>query len=575
MRQPIVCVLGHVDHGKTLLLDRIRGTAVALEEPGAITQYISASSISIDAIKRICAPVEKIFRGELKIPGLLFIDTPGHLAFANLRRRGGSIADLAVLVIDVTQGVQSQTVESIQILKEYRTPFIVAANKIDLIQGWRAFAGETFTKSLSLQRENVKKALDEKIYAIVGSLSQYGFSSERFDRVRDFTKEVAIVPMSAKSGEGIPELLLLLAGLSQKYLAARLATEMGPGRGGILEVKFTKELGTTLDVVLYDGSVRKGDLLVFGTATGAKTTKIRGLIIPKNGKFEHVNEVVAAAGVKILGSGLEGALPGSSVIVTRTTEQEKAAAKEIESELQKIMFKTEKIGVILKADTLGSLEGVTCLLESSAIPVRRAGIGAVARHDVAEASSVREKDRYLGAIFAFNVEISPKIAAEASAKKIGLISSNIIYELVDKFKEWQAAEKLREKEEVLAALVWPAKIKILPGYVFRVSKPAIFGIEVQIGIIRPGYELMKTDGTYVGEIKSIQSEKVSLAKAEQGQQVAIAVEGPIFGRHIFEGDVLLTIVPKGHATSWKEKFATQLSKDEAELLEKIRKLARI
>ncbi|RLE95038.1 MAG: translation initiation factor IF-2, partial [Thermoprotei archaeon] len=237
IRSPIVVVLGHVDVGKTTLLDRIRGTAVAAKEPGTMTQHIGASFLPWKALEKMCGPLAKNLRAEIKIPGLLVIDTPGHEAFTNLRRRGGSIADIAILVIDALKGVEKQTIESLEILKDRRTPFIIALNKIDRIPGWESHPGEPFVFSVRKQDEAAVVRLEESIYSVVNELYKFGYMSDRYDRIRDFSKTVAIVPISAKTGEGVPDLLLVLAGLTQRYMLKRLETEERPGRGVVLEVK--------------------------------------------------------------------------------------------------------------------------------------------------------------------------------------------------------------------------------------------------------------------------------------------------------------------------------------------------
>jgi len=136
LRQPIITVLGHVDHGKTTLLDKIRKTAIAAKEAGGITQAIGTTEIPTNVIKTLCGKLLERFKIKLIISGLLFIDTPGHEAFTTLRKRGGSIADLAILVIDINEGIMPQTIESLEILKVSRIPFIIALNKIDRIKGW-------------------------------------------------------------------------------------------------------------------------------------------------------------------------------------------------------------------------------------------------------------------------------------------------------------------------------------------------------------------------------------------------------------------------------------------------------
>jgi len=263
IRTPIVCVMGHVDHGKTSLLDRIRGSSVVSSEAGAITQHIGATIVPIDAIRKLSGSMEKI---PINIPGLLFIDTPGHHAFTTLRARGGALADMAILVVDISQGFQPQTIEALQILRNCKTPFVIAATKTDRIHGWRVNENESFLSSFGKQNERVKGDVENKTYEIVGKLSDLEFSADRFDRVLDFQRNLAIVPVSAHTGEGIADLLMVMIGLAQRYMgdALKLAVE-GPGAGTVLEVKEERGLGTTLDVILYDGTLALGDEIAVAT----------------------------------------------------------------------------------------------------------------------------------------------------------------------------------------------------------------------------------------------------------------------------------------------------------------------
>ncbi|MFZ2536521.1 translation initiation factor IF-2, partial [Methanothrix sp.] len=278
LRTPIVVVMGHVDHGKTTLLDKIRGTAVAKGEAGLITQHIGATEVPLDVVQDFCG---SHFGKEIEIPGLLFIDTPGHHAFTSMRSRGGSLADLAVLIVDVNEGFQPQTIESLSILKRFKTPFVVAANKMDRIGGWHTTTNAPFAKSLKVQSERVTEVLDTRLYELVGELYKYGFDADRYDRITDFTRTVGIVPISAITGEGVPDLLMILVGLAQRFLKDNLQlTATGPGVGTILEVKEEKGLGTTLDVILYNGEFFAGDTVIVGTSREPLVTKIRALLKP-------------------------------------------------------------------------------------------------------------------------------------------------------------------------------------------------------------------------------------------------------------------------------------------------------
>ncbi len=581
LRQPIVCVLGHVDHGKTSILDAIRETGVAKREHGGITQAIGASIFPRDLLDASCGSMLDRMRIKLTIPGLLFIDTPGHEAFTNLCKRGGSIADIAILVIDCTKGIEAQTIEAIEILREYKTPFIVAFNKIDALNGWLPQRGACFADSVKKQRTDVVERLDEKTYQLIGALYNYGFQAERFDRVADFTKQVAIVPVSAKTREGLQELLLFVAGLAQRFMEKTLTTsEDESGKGAILEVREERGLGKTLDVILYDGSLRQGDEIAFNTLSGPATSKVKALLEPKpldemrdpREKFKSVDEVRAATGVKIACEQAEDAIGGSSLFVVRTQEEAHQASEALEEELKQILFETQDKGVLIKADALGSIEAITRLFAAEKIPVKRTAIGAVSRRDVADAIAMRDKNKLVGVIFAFNVPVADDAASEAEAAHVKVFDEKIIYNLIDGYKRWRDAEVEGERREAFQNLVLPAKILIMQGCCFRVSNPCIIGIEVLEGRIRKDYPLMTEDGKPVGAIKSIQRNKESVDEAKKGDQLAISIPEPFFGRQICEKQVLLSSPSKEDVAAIEAKYAKSLSDGERELLSQIKKI---
>ena len=580
LRQPIVVVLGHVDHGKTTLLDKIRGTSVASREPGAITQWIGASLVPKETLKEVCGPLLEKFKFQILIPGLLFIDTPGHETFSNLRKRGGSASDIAILVVDVTKGFEPQTVESIEILKARKTPFMVAANKIDAIPGWKSYANLTFLESLEKQNEEVKIELENRIYSLIGELSKFNFKSDRFDRIKDFRTHVAIVPTSAKTGEGIPELLAVLVGLTQAFMKEILKVTSGPGKGAVIEVKEEVGLGVTLNAIIYDGIIKVGDKIVVGGKEGVIETHVKALLLPKpldeirdpRDKFINVSEVAAAAGVKISAPNLESALAGSPIYVVPENEDKQKYIKLIEEEIGKLRINTDITGVVLKADTLGSLEALIDALKRLNIPVRTADVGDVSKRDVVEAEVVKQKDKFLGVVLAFNIKLLPDAEEEAEKAEIPIFKSNIIYRLIEDYIEWVKKEKAAGKEAELSKLIKPGKIKILEGYIFRRSKPAIVGVEVLEGIIKPKYPLMNKDGKPIGEILRIQDKGKDIQEAKPGMQVAISIDKGIIGRNINEGDLLYVAVPEDHAQSFLTKFKDELTIEELNLLKEILEL---
>jgi len=580
IRQPIVCVLGHVDVGKTLLLDKIRGTAVQMREAGGLTQHIGASFFPAETLLEICREIFKAYRAEIRIPGLLVIDTPGHEAFANLRRRGGSAADIAILVVDVNRGFETQTYECIEILKERRTPFLVAANKLDLVPGWVSHPDQPFFKSYREQSEEAKAELDTRMYDIIGTLSQLGFRADRYDRVRDFMRTVAIVPVSAKTGEGIPDLIAVLVGLTQQYLTERLRTTEGPARGTILEVREEVGLGTTLNAVIYDGVLRKGDTIIVGGKEKPIVTRVKALLLPQpldemrdpRKRFMHVDEVTAAAGVKIVAPGLEDALAGSPVVAVPEGEDVEEAVKEVAEEVESVKVSTDRVGVVVKADTLGSLEAILAGLERRGIPVRMGDIGDVSKRDVIEAATVGLKEPLYGVILAFNVKVLPDAEEEAYGRGVRIFSDRIIYNLMDGYVKWLEEKRAERELREFEGLIKPGKIRVLPGYVFRRAKPAIFGVEVLSGRIKPRYELVRTNGRNLGRIGQIQEMGRPLSEATAGMQVAISMPKPVVGRHVKEGDILYVRVPESHARILLERFSHMLSEDELETLKEYLKM---
>ena len=506
IRSPIVSVLGHVDHGKTTLLDFIRGSTIASKEAGGITQHIGATEIPIETIQNICGDFIGKLTIQKDIPGLFFIDTPGHEAFTSLRKRGGALADLAILIVDINEGFKPQTFEALNILKMYKTPFIIAANKIDRLFGWDSHENSSFSESFSKQAKNVQLGLDKQIYELVGILHKEGFQSERFDRITDFSSQISIIPISAKSGEGIVELLAMLLGLAQEYLTEQLKIEENsPAKGTVLEIKEETGLGVTIDTIIYDGILKKNDEIALMEVGDVLITKIRSILRPlpleemrdSKKKFKKVNEVVAAAGIKIVAPNLDNVISGSPLRVTHEGDHVK---EEILREIEDITIHTNDNGVMAKADTLGSLEALVNLLQSMDIPIRTAEIGDVSKRDVINASIVQQEDPSHGVIIAFNVKVHPTAQEELANSEIKLFSGNVIYQITEEYDLWIKNKEKEQRQKWLDAIIKPGKIRIIPKLVFRQSKPAIAGIEVLSGTIKQGLPLMNNNGHVVGFI---------------------------------------------------------------------------
>jgi translation initiation factor 5B len=383
------------------------------------------------------------------------------------------------------------------------------------------------------------------------------------------------VPTSAKTGEGITELLMVLVGLTQQYLKKQLQTTEGAAKGTVLEVKEEPGLGLTVNTIIYDGVLHEDDLIVVGGKEKPIVTRIRAILVPKpldeirdpRDKFSSVNSVSAAAGVKIVAPELEGALAGAPLYAVPPGEDVETYVRLVSEEVERIRIATDVKGVILKADTLGSLEAIAEILKRNNVPIRLADVGDVSKRDVIEASIVKEHEPLYGVILAFNVKVLPDAEEEAKNKNVQVFMEKIIYHLIDNYLSWLKTQHEVKMEEEFEKLVKPGKIRVLEGYIFRRAKPAIFGVEVLAGRIRPRYALVRAeDGKDLGEIQQIQEKGVALSEAKQGMQVAISMDKPIVGRHLFEKDVLYVKVPEADAKALLTKFMDKLTGEEQEAL---------
>ncbi len=581
LRSPIGVILGHVDSGKTSLLDKVRGTAVQAREAAGITQHVGASFFPSETILDVCGSLMESAKIKLDIPGVLIVDTPGHAAFMNLRKRGASVADIAILVVDVTRGFQAQTYESLDILRARKTPFIIAANKIDRISSWKSVPNATFRQTYDKQNSKAKADMDGRIYEIMGELSELNMEGDRYDRVKNFKKAVAIVPTSAKSGEGIPDLFLVLSGLTQQFMMKKLEYSEGPGVGTVLEVKEEEGLGTTIDVILYEGMIKKNDQIVVGGREEPALLKIRALLEPKEldemrdpkDKFKGVDVIYASAGIKIAAPGLEDALAGAPIRVAPKGMEDEVFDM-VADELEGFRIETKSDGIILKVDTLGSLEAIVDMIKEKNIPIQKADIGDVNKKDVIDAAIVGEKTPEYSAILCFNVNVLDGAQEEVEVNDIKIFSSNVIYNLIDDYERWMIDIKESIKTDSLKDLMMPGKILLLPNHTFRASKPAIIGIEVLGGRIAPKLMMIREDNKRVGRIRQLQDQQESVHEVRKGKQVAMSIRGPTVGRQIREGDILYVDVPEKHAVLLMKRYRDMITADDVEILEELAKIKR-
>ncbi len=570
LRTPIVSVMGHVDHGKTTLLDRIRGSAVVDGEAGAITQHIGATEVPIENIVNKCG--DPSLKNKFIVPGLLFIDTPGHHAFTSLRSRGGALADLAIVIVDINEGFMPQTIESLHILKRFKTPFVVVANKIDRIHGWSPNKNAPFLATYKTQSERVRTDLDNKLYAVVGELYNMGFNSERYDRVNDFQRNVGVIPISAVTGEGIPDVLMVLLGLAQRFLENTLHyNAQGPGIGTVLEVKEEKGLGTTIDIILYDGTINKGDAIVVGSLGFPIQTKVRALLKPRplseikaEERFRQIEQVTAAVGVKISAPNLEGSLAGSPVRVVDARTIDKVT-EEIKNEIEEVQIDTDAVGITIKADTIGSLEALVNELKKEKIPIRKADVGDISNKDIVQVSAM--EDHLYAVIVGFNVKLLPDVKEKSQSAGVTLFMNDVIYRLIDDYKDWVKKQKEIAEKQISDTTIKPGRFQILPDCTFRQSKPAVVGVKIIGGTVKTNVEIVNADGEAVGKVKGLQSRGENISVAKIGMEVAMAIDGPTVGRQIKEDDILFVNVPERHAKKMEHDIYDSMTADELETLE--------
>jgi translation initiation factor 5B len=576
IRQPIVTVCGHVDHGKTTLLDKLRGSCIQEGEAGGITQKISFTTYPLVQLNKACPLIEKSGI-KLNIPGFLFIDTPGHAAFTNLRKRGGSLADLAVLVIDITDGIKPQTAEVISLLKRNKTPFIIALNKIDKISGWNYKKGNSLKESIESQSQQVQQRFQELYMTLIGSLNSHGFDADLYYNISDFTKKIALIPTSGETEQGIPELTLMLCGLSQKYLGNKL-TLGEEAKGVILEVKKDNSINYA-EAILYDGTLSKKEEIAISNLEGIPIiSKIRVLeeILPLCSKFKPKDEVKASTGIKIQLITKEEIPAGMPFMAYRNNLEEiKEKFKEQVSE--SISSSLSKKGLIVKADSLGSLEALLVLLKQANLPVLKAGIGRINKTDIISAKANREIDEIDAIILGFNVKIDEEAQelykGYGEKSGINILTEKVVYKLIENAIELREKKKKEIEKERMMRLSSIAKAEILHQYVFRNTNPTIFGIKIIAGKLKKNTNLIAENGEKVGTIKALQLDKNSVEEGKENQELAISIKGTNYERQLKDKRYLYTEIGESTFKEFK-KNKDLLSENEKKALSEIAEIKR-
>ncbi|XP_052793842.1 eukaryotic translation initiation factor 5B-like [Mya arenaria] len=591
LRAPVVCVLGHVDTGKTKILDKLRRTNVQDGEAGGITQQIGATNVPKQAILDKTSMCKEFQKKELKLPGLLIIDTPGHESFSNLRSRGSSLCDIAILVIDIMHGIEPQTIESINLLKKRKTPFIVALNKIDRLYQWKPNPNSDVVNVIKKQQQMAKQEFDERSQFVVTQLAEQGLNAALFYENKNPKEYISLVPTSAHSGDGMGNLLALICDLCQKWLAKKISFSEEL-HSTVMEVKAIHGLGTTIDVILVQGRLHEGDQIIIAGTEGPIVTQIRGLLMPQpmrelrvKGQYEHFKEIQAAQGVKIIGKDLEKALAGLPLYVAHDEDEVEYYKHEIATALKEVLnsIKLSERGVFVQASTLGSLEALLEFLRTSKIPYAGINIGPVHKKDIMKASIMLEHDDQWAVILAFDVKVEREAQEMADSLGVHIFTADIIYHLQDKFLKHREDLKKRKQEEFKHIAVFPCKLRILPQFIFNSRDPIVMGVSVEAGILKPGTPICvpSKEFVFLGQVSSIEINNKPVDSARRGQEVCIKIENvpgdtpKLFGRHFDDTDMLMSRISRDSIDAVKNYFRDDMTKQDWGLMVELKKLFQI
>ncbi|KJH48202.1 putative translation initiation factor aIF-2 [Dictyocaulus viviparus] len=603
LRAPVICVLGHVDTGKTKMLDTIRRSNVQDSEAGGITQQIGATQVPSDAIKERCKHVKDFNPDGVKIPGFLIIDTPGHESFANLRSRGSSLCDFAVLVVDIMHGLEPQTIESLKLLLKRQTPFVIALNKIDRLYGYESNPRKDVYQHLKSQPQNTQLEFKERYEKIVGEFAEQAVNVCLSNQIKVLTN-TSVWYLLQLSWEmelvNFPQFYMLcnlmsyIVSATQLYHADKLSFSEEL-EATVMEVKAIPGLGTTIDVILVNGRLKVGDIIVITGSDGAIMTPIRELLMPQplkelrvKNEYGHYKEIQGAQGVKILAKGLEKALAGLPLFVAHKEDEIDFLKHEAESQLSRALMgiKRKTEGVYVQASTLGSLEALLEFLKAQKIPAIVFSI----RMSILDQCIKKMFRRLLlcwnikqskyACILAFDVKVERDAQLFADQEKVKIFQADIIYHLEDNFLKYREELRLRARKDNEHLAIFPCKLRILPQNVFNARNPIVCGVNVEAGLLKRGTPICvpSKDCIFLGVVASIERnhEEVQLARA--GDEVCVKIENTtgeapkLYGRHFTHEDILVSKISRESIDTCKTYFRDDLTRADWQLIVELKRL---
>jgi translation initiation factor aIF-2/yIF-2 len=534
--------------------------------------------------------VDKNF--ELEVPGIMVIDTPGHESFNNLRKRGSSLCDLAILVIDIMHGLEPQTVESLELLKKRKCPFVIALNKVDVCYQWNSKTYTPIREALDRQEQFVRDEFRQRYDKVMLQLNERGLNVALYWENDDYRRNISIVPTSALTGEGVPDLLYMLINLSQNLMASKLEVEEEL-QCTVIEVKTIEGLGTTIDVILVNGTLREGDQIVLAGMGGPIVTTIRALLTPQpmkemrvKSEYVHHAMINQSMGIKICAPGLEEAVAGTELQVVGPDDDIEELKDNVDDDFDSILnnFEKQGEGVYVKASTLGSLEALLDFLQSMKIPVFDVGIGEVFKKDVKKAMVMKEKKHpEYACILCFDVKVNAEAKQQATTDGVQIFTADIIYHLFDKFTQYMDKINADKKQERREEAVFPCVLEIDRNHVFMKKDPILFACTVVGGQLRKGTPICipEKDNLEIGRVAGIEKDKKPVEKARKGDVVCVKIEQNTgqnhiaYGRHFDATNRLYSKVTRSSIDTLKENFRDEMNKEDWELMVGLKKVFQI
>lgn len=582
-RKPIVVVMGHVDHGKTSLLDSLRQSNITKGEKGGITQQIGATDFPFKRIHQITGKLKSPFKIDpenVKLPGFLMIDTPGHEAFHNLRERGSSLCDFAILVVDIEDGLMPQTKDSIKLLKDRNIPFIIAATKIDKIYGWEKYNFNSFKASYRKQSDDAKGAFYNYIEGLkeaflefeINADLHYSFKNVRKNNLNLVEKEESklkscypIVPVCSLSGEGTADIFGVLYYIMEKWMKRKVKYDSTDTKAIIMELDQVKGYGWTADVILVNGTIQKGDKFLIYNQDEETEITVKNILTPppltqlgnKNSWTSH-DKVEAAMGVKIIANNIEKTFAGNNIFKITDKSDLKKYHEIIEKEKESFNsnFDFNSKGIWIQSPNRATIEALMIELKKSNIPIKGYTIGKLSEKSLNNLSAIYQETE--NPFLLYFGDPDKKLCRFAQDKKIKMICSEVIYHLIEEYKKLfkdllnLKKDDLKDTSEVFL----PCKMNVLKKFIINKGgngKEIILGMQIVGGKVTKNTKLcaVKVDKkgklisevVKLGKVLSIQKNKKELDDAKMGDSVAIKMdnsENHLFGRQFDDSYIIIS-----------------------------------